>query len=456
MTSSRALKASRLVVWLGVIMLAAAFARADVTVLLKFDPLPAAPPQAERNAILAGMIAKYAFEPNIHFTLTVPPGGVHFVINFVNGAADVYGDSNRPTRTAWVYRKNHLPGTDHHAEGEFFDTQAKREAGMIDTAAHELGHLLGCEHNHHAPNDHRKVTSPDGNTSFPRKHAGDGTLVNGKPGLMCDGHHVLPDEAAAGGRDFSPEEKAKIHEFLVNFKPPNVKTPDARRGNTTSSKSLKSIKGIREVPTNPTPPFPDEAAVPRTCELVDINLQFINNTAPGPGWEFGYIATDGEFRTTVLQPGLPFGSITLEPGAIRDFAVKLSGAPDTQRISFTEGNFLPLPQAGQPVDPGNSVDPVVTQPYFRFVILNFDTDNNPGTQPLTVIMTLSPADEFDGLLPVPGCVPDFNNVGGLTVGDIFDFLNAWFAGDPQADFDAPPGLQVSDVFAFLAAWFAGC
>jgi hypothetical protein len=53
------------------------------------------------------------------------------------------------------------------------------------------------------------------------------------------------------------------------------------------------------------------------------------------------------------------------------------------------------------------------------------------------------------------CAPDFNNTNTLEVQDIFDFLNAWFAGSSAADFDGN-GLAVSDIFAFLNAWFAGC
>jgi hypothetical protein len=54
------------------------------------------------------------------------------------------------------------------------------------------------------------------------------------------------------------------------------------------------------------------------------------------------------------------------------------------------------------------------------------------------------------------CLIDFDQSGTIEVADIFAFMNAWFAGDPSAQFDANPGLQVSDIFAFLNAWFAGC
>ncbi len=56
----------------------------------------------------------------------------------------------------------------------------------------------------------------------------------------------------------------------------------------------------------------------------------------------------------------------------------------------------------------------------------------------------------------PTCRADFNASGALSVQDIFDFINAWFAGDARADFDAESGLQVNDIFAYLNAWFAGC
>ena len=54
------------------------------------------------------------------------------------------------------------------------------------------------------------------------------------------------------------------------------------------------------------------------------------------------------------------------------------------------------------------------------------------------------------------CRGDFNGVGGVTVQDIFDFLSAWFGGQPSADFNHAGGVTVQDIFDFLSAWFAGC
>jgi hypothetical protein len=53
------------------------------------------------------------------------------------------------------------------------------------------------------------------------------------------------------------------------------------------------------------------------------------------------------------------------------------------------------------------------------------------------------------------CRADFNHIDGVTVQDIFDFLNAWFAGSAAADFNGG-GIDTQDIFDFLNAWFAGC
>ncbi len=53
-------------------------------------------------------------------------------------------------------------------------------------------------------------------------------------------------------------------------------------------------------------------------------------------------------------------------------------------------------------------------------------------------------------------IGDFNGDGAVSVQDIFDGLNAWFAGDLAADFNVSGALETQDVFDFLNAWFAGC
>ncbi len=63
---------------------------------------------------------------------------------------------------------------------------------------------------------------------------------------------------------------------------------------------------------------------------------------------------------------------------------------------------------------------------------------------------------FSFTITAPPCPQNFNGADGLTVQDIFDFLAAWFSGQPAADFNHADGITVQDIFDFLAAWFAGC
>jgi glucose/arabinose dehydrogenase len=56
----------------------------------------------------------------------------------------------------------------------------------------------------------------------------------------------------------------------------------------------------------------------------------------------------------------------------------------------------------------------------------------------------------------PGCIADFNGVGGVSVQDLFDFLDAYFHNDARADVNLADGVSVQDVFDFLQAYFLGC
>ena len=58
------------------------------------------------------------------------------------------------------------------------------------------------------------------------------------------------------------------------------------------------------------------------------------------------------------------------------------------------------------------------------------------------------------------CAAEFDGVAGVSVADLFGFLDAWFAqfgvgpGMPSADFDHDLDVDVADLFAYLDAWFA--
>jgi ELWxxDGT repeat protein len=54
------------------------------------------------------------------------------------------------------------------------------------------------------------------------------------------------------------------------------------------------------------------------------------------------------------------------------------------------------------------------------------------------------------------CPADFNNNHVLSVQDIFDFLTAYFAGDPRANVGGVDQVSVQDLMDWLAMWFGGC
>lgn len=54
------------------------------------------------------------------------------------------------------------------------------------------------------------------------------------------------------------------------------------------------------------------------------------------------------------------------------------------------------------------------------------------------------------------CIADFNSSGSVTVQDIFDFLNTYFAASPAADVNTSGSVTVQDIFDFLDAYFAAC
>jgi hypothetical protein len=80
----------------------------------------------------------------------------------------------------------------------------------------------------------------------------------------------------------------------------------------------------------------------------------------------------------------------------------------------------------------------------------------------TLSMCAGPGNQFAGANlacnagTYPCCAANFNQLSGVAVDDIFDFLNGWFASDARCDFNASGSVEVQDIFDFLNAWFAGC
>lgn len=72
--------------------------------------------------------------------------------------------------------------------------------------------------------------------------------------------------------------------------------------------------------------------------------------------------------------------------------------------------------------------------------------------------TTSSATCNSGSTSTPCCYADYNKLNGISVQDIFDYLNDWFAGRPYANTGSTGTgpLTVQNIFSFLNAWFAGC
>lgn len=82
-----------------------------------------------------------------------------------------------------------------------------------------------------------------------------------------------------------------------------------------------------------------------------------------------------------------------------------------------------------------------------------DQSNSGNAQPLYRLLRAAVQAAVRNPLP---CLADFNQNGFVGTQDIFDFLAAWFAGDPSANINAQGGVSVQDIFDFLAMWFSGC
>ncbi len=69
----------------------------------------------------------------------------------------------------------------------------------------------------------------------------------------------------------------------------------------------------------------------------------------------------------------------------------------------------------------------------------------------------NPTGQYEAWLVSLGpCPGDFNHSGSINSQDFFDFLNAFFAGDPAADVNHDGQISSQDFFDFLTAFFAGC
>lgn len=78
-----------------------------------------------------------------------------------------------------------------------------------------------------------------------------------------------------------------------------------------------------------------------------------------------------------------------------------------------------------------------------------------GSYRCIVTNTCGSTTSLDAVVSVP-CPADFNGVGGVSIDDLFLYINAYFSGLPAADFNGVGGVTIDDLFLYINAYFVGC
>jgi hypothetical protein len=85
-----------------------------------------------------------------------------------------------------------------------------------------------------------------------------------------------------------------------------------------------------------------------------------------------------------------------------------------------------------------------------------DRREGPARAAYDVVVTEACSVVSQGATLTVVCPADWNGSGTVNSQDFFDFLAAFFAGDPSADFNSDGVVNSQDFFDFLTAFFAGC
>ncbi len=187
---------------------------------------------------------------------------------------------------------------------------------------------------------------------------------------------------------------------------------------------------------------PDAGTIYANAALVDADLGFFNTRVEFEvGFDLGGASTNASFA---LEEVVEVFEKPLVGGVEYRAAVEvLSGSPELSLLVFgpltTYGNAGSALAAVDSANPGMDVSASFTAPasgIHGFVAVK----RNLGSGSILLRVT---------------CTADFDTNGTVEVPDIFAFLSAWFANDPDAyEFGGTSGVPA--IFAFLSAWFAGC
>lgn len=179
-------------------------------------------------------------------------------------------------------------------------------------------------------------------------------------------------------------------------------------------------------------------------------------------WQYEYAVHNMNSDRSIGSFSLPKASgpsVNITSVGFRDVAYH-SGEPydGTDWAATVNSNTITWATTPWATDPNANAIRWSTTYNFRF-----QANRGPSTGAVTLglFKGASPGTATIGGLPVPNgasrCPADFNNSGGApTVQDLFDFVAAFFAVDPSADFNRDGGVTVQDVFDFLGAYFTPC
>jgi hypothetical protein len=171
----------------------------------------------------------------------------------------------------------------------------------------------------------------------------------------------------------------------------------------------------------------------------------VNPNTDGTEAVWGY----ADVGPTLLLGDTTATNVVDDPGA--DPALFYTAPDDPHAVGVTPGSG-----GGSAISVAWAVDEITGAPanLDRIDFVRITTAINAGGPPLGEIST-----EVSGVADVRAVyTPDWNGDGVVTVLDIFEFLNSWFAGVGEAggaDFNHSGTTTVQDVFDFLNAWFAG-
>lgn len=152
-------------------------------------------------------------------------------------------------------------------------------------------------------------------------------------------------------------------------------------------------------------------------------------------------------------------NVTITPA---DIAVTRGGTPVPFTLSYSPTNWVATLTFTSTLQPGTysvAVSDNITSVFGGGIRLDGEitaTPVSPATPPTLPSGNGQPGGIAAFTFTIQPCAADFNNSGSATVQDIFDYLNAYFAGSLTADTNNSGDLSVQDLFDFLSLYFQGC